>query len=183
MTWMFHVKTTIDKIILTFTFPRLDKNVSLLRHHLLKSPFIVHPKSCAYEVLCWVVGRFCCPIDPDRIEEFDPFSVPCLDEVFESEEACRWYVCALRIVKKYNENVGWFRDKFLSALKKECCIEDGKARGEEANESELFWRVCSCTEVLVAYGNTQLAILSLNQVRESQVNLNKECVWKEGENG
>ncbi|KAK8830568.1 hypothetical protein WA577_004298, partial [Blastocystis sp. JDR] len=107
-------KDTIDKVILTFTFPRLDKNVSLLRHHLLKSPFIVHPKSC----------RFCCPIDPDRIEEFDPFSVPCLDEVFESEEA----------LKKYNEYVAMFREKFLPALKKECCIEDGKARGEEANE-------------------------------------------------
>ena len=36
---------TIEKIILTYTYPRLDKNVSLLRHHLLKSPFIVHPKS------------------------------------------------------------------------------------------------------------------------------------------
>lgn len=47
-------------------------------------------------------------------------------------------MCVLRIVKKYNENVEWFRDKFLSALKKECCIEDGKARGEEADESELF---------------------------------------------
>ena len=36
---------TIEKIILTYSYPRLDKNVSLLRHHLLKSPFIVHPKS------------------------------------------------------------------------------------------------------------------------------------------
>lgn len=45
-------------------------------------------------------------------------------------------------MKKYNEYVAMFREKFLPALKKECCIEDGKARGEEANESELFWCVC-----------------------------------------
>lgn len=48
----------------------------------------------------------------------------------------------LGVVKKYNEYVAMFREKFLPALKKECCIEDGKARGEEANESELFWCVC-----------------------------------------
>ena len=47
----------------------------------------------------------------------------------------------LGVVKKYNEYVAMFREKFLPALKKECCIEDGKARGEEANESELFWCV------------------------------------------
>ena len=50
-------------------------------------------------------------------------------------------------MKKYNEYVAMFREKFLPALKKECCIEDGKARGEEANESELFWWVCCKTGV------------------------------------
>lgn len=51
-------------------------------------------------------------------------------------------------MKKYNEYVAMFREKFLPALKKECCIEDGKARGEEANESELFWCVCCKTGCL-----------------------------------
>ena len=54
----------------------------------------------------------------------------------------------LGVVKKYNEYVAMFREKFLPALKKECCIEDGKARGEEANESELFWCVCCKTGCL-----------------------------------
>lgn len=61
--------------------------MSLLRHHLLKSPFIVHPKSCSEEGRFSGVGRFCCPIDPDKVGEFDPFSVPYLDEVFENEES------------------------------------------------------------------------------------------------
>ena len=40
-----------------------------------------------------------------------------------------------------------FVEDEVEALKKECCIEDGKARGEEANESELFWCVCCKTGV------------------------------------
>lgn len=68
--------------------------------------------------------------------------------MFESEEACLGCVRdGLGVVKKYNEYVAMFREKFLPALKKECCIEDGKARGEEANESELFWCVCCKTGV------------------------------------
>ena len=39
-----------------------------------------------------------------------------------------WGVRAgLGVVKKYNEYVAMFREKFLPALKKECCIEDGNA--------------------------------------------------------
>lgn len=68
----------VQKIILTYTYPRIDRNVSLMRNHLLKSPFIVHPKSC----------RFCCPIDPESLSDFDPFSVPYLDEVFQDEKSC-----------------------------------------------------------------------------------------------
>ena len=78
---------------MTYTYPRLDKNVSLLRHHLLKSPFIVHPKSCIYIIINSVeisyTGRFCCPIDPDHVMEFDPFKVPYLDEVFEKKDASK----------------------------------------------------------------------------------------------
>jgi DNA primase small subunit len=41
----------IDRIILTYTYPRLDQNVSMLRIHLLKSPFIVHPKTGIYAMI------------------------------------------------------------------------------------------------------------------------------------
>uniref|UniRef100_A0A5K3FX07 DNA primase small subunit n=1 Tax=Mesocestoides corti TaxID=53468 RepID=A0A5K3FX07_MESCO len=41
--------------------------------HLLKSPFCVHPKT----------GFVCVPIDPQRIDEFDPTKVPRLGELME----------------------------------------------------------------------------------------------------
>jgi DNA primase small subunit len=62
----FNMKRAISGIIYTYTYPRLDINVSTHVNHLLKSPFVVHPKT----------GRVCVPIDPAHCAEFDPASVP-----------------------------------------------------------------------------------------------------------
>ncbi|KAK0459156.1 prim-pol domain-containing protein [Desarmillaria tabescens] len=63
----------LEDIILQYTYPRLDAEVSKHRNHLLKAPFVVHPGT----------GRVCVPVDPTSIEEFDPEKVPTVGQLLE----------------------------------------------------------------------------------------------------
>jgi len=59
----------LNEIKLQFCYPRLDINVSKDLHHLLKSPFSIHPKT----------DRVCVPFDD--VDEFDPFIVPTCTQI------------------------------------------------------------------------------------------------------
>lgn len=61
-----------------YCYPRLDIEVTKGVNHLLKSPFCVHPKT----------GKVCVPIELDKLDSFDPFNVPTLQELCETLERC-----------------------------------------------------------------------------------------------
>ncbi|OBR16134.1 DNA primase [Colletotrichum higginsianum IMI 349063] len=64
-------------IVLEYTYPRLDIEVSKKLNHLLKSPFVVHPGT----------GRVCVPIDTRTLEDFDPLGVPTVQSLLAEIDA------------------------------------------------------------------------------------------------
>jgi DNA primase small subunit len=61
----------IKALVFTYTWPRLDIEVTKQMTHLLKSPWIVHPAT----------GRLCVPIDRRNFDKFNPDTVPTLQQL------------------------------------------------------------------------------------------------------
>lgn len=117
----------------SFTYPRLDMEVSRHMNHLLKAPFCVHPKT----------GRVCVPIDPNNCDEFDPTAVPTLSQLFEelniggtrAEDENEWDRTSL------GQPISFFRSSFLQPLLKSCKeeMESSYKSKLQQSKSPLSW--------------------------------------------
>lgn len=93
----------LKDVMIQFAYPRLDIGVSKQMNHLLKSPFVVHPKT----------GRVCVPIDPDRLDDFDPAKVPTIGLLV--EELQKIGDVQKTSLKPYTH---FFETKFLQQMEK-----------------------------------------------------------------
>ena len=119
------------EIVFTYTYPRLDVNVSKGMNHLLKSPWAVHPKT----------GRVCVPIDPETAAGFDPSSTPTLRMCADDLDAARR---AMNSGEERKSDISYTRlqkyeaefDRFLKAG--EASIRAERARMKQASASLDF---------------------------------------------
>ena len=123
------IRESMEDVLLEYTYPRIDVNVSKGLNHLLKSPFVIHPGT----------GRVCVPIDTARLHEFDPLGVPTvhglLREIDEygggeegGEKVADWEKTSLRPYVEY------FRG-FVAGLLKD---EGGVKRERDGDEKMEF---------------------------------------------
>ncbi|CAG7849769.1 DNA primase small subunit; AltName: Full=DNA polymerase subunit A; AltName: Full=DNA primase 50 kDa subunit; Short=dPRI50 [Serendipita indica DSM 11827] len=61
----------MEDIVLQYTYPRIDAEVTKHRNHLLKAPFCIHPST----------GRVCVPVDPKMVKDFVPEDVPTVGQL------------------------------------------------------------------------------------------------------
>ena len=122
-------------IVLEYTYPRLDIEVSKHLNHLLKSPFVVHPGT----------GRVCVPISTKKCEDFDPLMVPTvtdllreIDEWTPSEDGEKdgkiiqdWEKTSLKPYVEY------FRSFVIALMKDENDIKVKREREDTGNSMEF----------------------------------------------
>ncbi|TVY36546.1 DNA primase small subunit [Lachnellula subtilissima] len=122
-------------IVLEYTYPRLDIEVSKHLNHLLKSPFVVHPGT----------GRVCVPINTKDLESFDPLEVPTVTELLgeidewtppegEKEEKAvqDWEKTSLKPYVEY------FRSFVVALMKDEKDVKIKREREENAADAMEF---------------------------------------------
>ena len=113
-------------VVLEFTYPRLDVEVSKKQIHLLKSPFVIHPRT----------GRVCVPIDLRKIDNFDPLGVPTVTELLGEIDA--WDLASKKAEGEYEVKtqdyektsmkpyVDYFRAHVAAILREEKGIKRGR---------------------------------------------------------
>ncbi|PPR82154.1 hypothetical protein GOBAR_AA38556 [Gossypium barbadense] len=140
------LRRCVEEIVFSYTYPRLDMEVSRHMNHLLKAPFCVHPKT----------GRVCVPIDPNNCDEFDPTTVPTLSQIW-AHNSCD--VFTWQLLEELNrgglrqdaenewdrtslgESVAFFRTSFLQPLLKSCKeeIENSYNAKLQQSKNDLSW--------------------------------------------
>ncbi|KAJ6703824.1 DNA PRIMASE [Salix viminalis] len=127
------LRRCVEEIVFSFTYPRLDMEVSRHMNHLLKAPFCVHPKT----------GRVCVPIDPNHCDEFDPTAVPTLSQLFEELNmgGTRAYDDNEWDRTSLGESISFFRSSFLQPLLKSCKeeMESSYNAKLQQSKSSLSW--------------------------------------------
>lgn len=133
------LRRCMEEIIFSYTYPRLDLEVSKHMNHLLKAPFCVHPKT----------GRVCVPIDPKECDAFDPTTVPTvvdlMEELNKGEPTSQDSMAngKDRDLSKTSlmESIELFRSQFLHPLLKSCKAEVESAYLEKVQSSQttLDW--------------------------------------------
>jgi DNA primase small subunit len=122
-------------VILEYTYPRLDAEVSKKLNHLLKSPFCVHPGT----------GRICVPIDVRKAEEFDPLAVPTVLEVlgeidaWDAEHSSQTEADGEKKVQDWEKTslkpyIEYFRGFVLGLLKDEKAAKRDREDGDDPME-------------------------------------------------
>lgn len=101
-------KVMLKEVMLQYSYPRLDINVSKQMNHLLKSPFVIHPKT----------GRVCVPIDVAKVDTFNPLEVPTVGRLV--EELNQTGDAKQTSLKEYTH---FFEMQFLQPLEAECAKE------------------------------------------------------------
>ncbi|TVU45644.1 hypothetical protein EJB05_05135 [Eragrostis curvula] len=127
------LRRCVEEIVFSYTYPRLDMEVSKHMNHLLKAPFCIHPKT----------GRVCVPIDPNDCDDFDPTSVPTLSQLlgelnaagFQTDSENSWERTSLE------KSIRFFRTSFLQPLLKACKEELESAYNAKLQQSKnsLNW--------------------------------------------
>jgi len=101
----------IQDIVFTYTYPRLDVNVSTGLNHLLKSPFCVHPAT----------GAVCVPINPEECDKFSPKNVPHVEQLIQEIDNYVENSIDGKKLKDYkktslHEHIKFFKKEFLTPL-------------------------------------------------------------------
>ncbi|XP_062026874.1 uncharacterized protein LOC133743106 [Rosa rugosa] len=123
------LRRCVEEIVFSYTYPRLDMEVSKHMNHLLKAPFCVHPKT----------GRVCVPIDPNHCEEFDPTAVPTLSTLIEelNNEGLRAEADNERDRTALGKSIRFFQSSFLEPLVKSCKEEMISSYNAKLQQSKL----------------------------------------------